>query len=201
MAASFGETVVARGPGLRARRSLLLAIVGVAAALVQAQPVYATPLPSEVPAAGSVVSHSQASVATIGISLWSYVHPGSTDQDEMTIDAQTSVPAVAAEAPRWVAGPPDEQGVDRTGDVDDPSLRLAGAGPGGLRLFSLSGNSRSVRYSSGGARFSRITSDPQSASTGAEATDLARAAVRLAADTSGRALPACSTRLFRPPRV
>jgi hypothetical protein len=186
--------------GFRVGRSALRSIVCLAAALACTSPAYATPLPSDVPASGSVASHSQTGSGTIGISLWNYVHPGSTDQNEMTIDAQTCA-ATVSDSPSWVAGPADEQRLDQSDDSADGSAVFAGGLGLGLRLFSQSGNPRSLRYSSGGARSSRITSEPQSVSAVSRATYTDGSVARFSSDDPEHTLLSDTTRLFRPPRV
>jgi hypothetical protein len=194
------EYVVDKGHSSPARRLTMLSIGCLAVALFQSPCAYATPLSSDVPRSAPAALQPAAAPATIGISLWSYVHPGSADANETAIETQAAVPIADYSGPRWVATTADEPSVDQSTDSDDTFASVPGGATSARKLFS-SATSRSSRYSSGGARSSRPDSETYTASVSARAVSVKRSLcgyAERAADCAGSIYPA---RLFRPPRA
>jgi hypothetical protein len=179
------------------RHRALPPIACAAIALLWTAPASATPLPSDIPTSSPAMSNPRASAESLGISLWSFVHPDSSERDESPADVppSTSRPATSC----WMAAPAEERGLERSSSSGDSNEITVNQYDGrSLPLFN--GGTRAVRNSPGAPRATRTNSESQCAAQAGTVDSIRPIGNYLIRKDSPCAELISPPGLFRPPR-
>jgi hypothetical protein len=191
--------ISARHDASRVWRFGALAVACVVVSLCSASSVYATPLASDRPAAGSADSHPLMAAAVPGISVWSFLHPGLADREEPIVETPPVAPrAYVAAEPCWESAPATGVRLDRSLEAGD-DIR-AGSPASDSPQFAY-GSHRSIRHSSGGSRATRTDSDTNAAANSPDSFSSPVPTPRVAVEKHIHAESLTASRLFRPPRT
>jgi hypothetical protein len=199
--ARAGYILIASGPGSdRARRGSALGIACVVA-LFWTAPAQALPLASDNAVSSAAAPGSIGPSVAPAISVWNFLHPGSTDREEPVLVTVPDRPnAYVAAEPCFVAGASSDDRADRNPEANDSVDSRSGSGGGESTQFVL-GSHRAVRHSSGGPRATRTDSDSYPALNAFHSVSPPLPTPRVSWPRNTRLPSPTAFLLFRPPRA
>jgi hypothetical protein len=183
-----------------APRYVVVAIGALAYVLTGTTPVSALPLASEQPGSATTALVSPHSTIAPGISVWSFVHPGSSDLEQSGLEFATVAATTVANTPQtiepsWDVGPVENSVNGQAIEVDDPTAGLFAANS------TLSGAARAVRKTTGGQRLSRTEPETFAAPISGRLEATPQPLRFLLAYGPAREDTRIASGLFRPPRT
>lgn len=169
-------------------------------ALCLAPSAYALPLASAPVTTGP--SAGTPELAVPDISVWNFVHPGSTEQAEPAAATPTppATRLAAPAEPAWVAGPVTPRHDDDIVDSGESAEQMQSGAAAGTSRYT-PGHHRSLRQSSGGQRAARPDGETDPAVVSAFSAAPPPPAHYTCRGGGSRSDHCFASRLFRPPRV